>query len=270
MEKKKRIANITVIFPMLLLIVGTIVTILPAAATTTTPLFVDLENYGHSTGFSVYVPPANGSSSNDWVIDSFSDGEGRIQTEQFSAVPAVSPEFEEAATICELKSSNPDRFTSVSPSTGKTYYCGAFGSLAGTTNSVSIRMYQTFGLNPLEYHLSLLDYNTFYNANKRVVNITDTTIPLVDSTTNQTIQEIPAKIANIILLRNQPDSLAMLEYRDTVLYTTDAEMTDGYTYVLTFKRGTIDDYDPEVAKESHAANEVIAKTIFDSFRIMTK
>jgi hypothetical protein len=226
--------------------------------------FVDLQNYGHSTGFSIYVPGGG-----KWVIDSFSDGDGRMQTEQFSAVPAVSPEFEVAATLCEDIAATPGGLASVSPSTGKTYYCGAFGSVGGI-NEISVRMYQTFGLNPLEYHLSLLDYNTFYNANKRVVNITDTTIDLVDSTTNQTIQEIPAKIANIILLRNDPSSIRLFDYIDTVLYTTDTEITDGYSYVVTFKRDMPGEFDSEDSRARIAATEATAKAIFDSFRIISK
>ena len=118
--------------------------------------------------------------------------------------------------------------------------------------------------------MSLLDYNTFYNANKRVINITDTTIPLVDSTTNQTIQEVPAKIANIILVNNDPGGLGLFEYIDTVLYTTDTELTEGYSYVVTFKRGTIDDDVSDLGKARHAADEATAKTIFDSFRILSK
>jgi hypothetical protein len=225
--------------------------------------FTDLENYGHSTGFSIYVPGGD-----KWVIDSFSDGDGRIQNERFSAVPAISPTFEEAATICQETGAPPGRFSSVSPTTGKTYYCGAFGSHG--TNEIHVRMYQTFGMNPLNYHLSLLDYNTFYNANKRVVNIIDTTVDLVDSTTNQTIQEIPAKIANIILLQNDPSSIRLFDYIDTMLYTTDTEMTDGYSYVVTFKRDMPGEFDSGDSKARIAATDAIAKVIFDSFRILSK
>jgi hypothetical protein len=266
MGKKKKAKIMTVLLSLTIIVIAgfgasTYAQQPPGEVGTT---FTDLENNGHSTGFSIYVPDAD-----DWVIDSFSDGDGRMQTERFTAIPAVSPEFEVAATLCQDIAATPGGLASVSPSTGKTYYCGAFGSRGGA-EAISVRMYQTFGLNPLEYHMSLLNYNTFYNANKRVVNITDTTVDLVDSATNQTIQELPAKIANIILLHKDPTSIRLLEYIDTVLYTTDTEMTDGYTYVVTFKRGMIHDYDSDSSKAKNVAQEATAKTIFDSFRIMSK
>jgi hypothetical protein len=234
--------------------------------------FTDLENNGHSTGFSIYVPGGRVTFGLewDWVIDSFSHGDGRMQTEQFSAVPAVSPKFEVAASLCQV-SSGSERLSSVSPTTGKTYHCGAFGSLSGTSD-IHVRMYQTpAGMNPLNYHLSLLEHNTFYNANQRVVNITDTTVDLVDSTTNQTIQQVPAKIANIILLHEDPGRILIYEYLDTVLYTTDTEITNGYSYVVTFKRGaTVDADESDNVKANYFATEAAAKVIFDSFRILSK
>jgi hypothetical protein len=55
-----------------------------------------------------------------------------------------------------------------------------------------------------------------------------------------------------------------------VLYTTDTEITDGYSYVVTFKRGTIDEYDSDISKAANVATEATAKVIFDSFRILSK
>jgi hypothetical protein len=55
-----------------------------------------------------------------------------------------------------------------------------------------------------------------------------------------------------------------------VLYTTDTEMTDGYSYVVTFKRDVPGQFDSEDSKARIAATDAIAKVIFDSFRIMSK
>jgi hypothetical protein len=220
--------------------------------------FVDLENYGHSTGFSIYVPGG------DWVIDSFSDGDGRTQTEEFAAIPEVAPTFEEAATLCEFSMSGT---SALSPTTGKEYHCGAFGSYGFPR--IHVRMYEGYG-NPLQYHMSLYDYNTFYNGNKRVVNITDTTVDLVDPATNQTIQTIPAKVAKISL--EQFDyhfaPVQHVKYIDTVLYATVPGTSDTYviTYILQEPANT---FDSELMS-SWAADEALAKEIFDSFRIMSK
>jgi hypothetical protein len=200
----------------------------------------------------------------DWVVDSFSDGEDRMQIPQFSS-GLLGLEFEVAAQLCETFP--PSMQTSaVSPTTGKEYHCGAFGSMG--SNNIDIRMYGPG--NPLQFHMSLYSDNTYYNGNKRIVNITDTTIDLVDAATNQTIQKIPAKVANIILVRlDYSDYPTTAEnHIDTVLYATMPGTSD--TYVVTHSRYVPDRLAAEDEKAIWAANEAVVKEIFDSFRIISK
>ncbi len=60
-----------------------------------------------------------------------------------------------------------------------------------------------------------------------------------------------------------------LEFIDTVLYVT-APGEEEYSYVVTFKRGTINEYEPDYIRANQVALEATAKEIFDSFRIMSK
>lgn len=116
----------------------------------------------------------------------------------------------------------------------------------------------------------LYNDNTYYNGNKRVVNITDTTIDVVDPATNQTIQEIPAKVATIFLTRLDHSDYPVIaeNHIDTVLYATVPGTSD--TYVVTSTRHEPHRVAPADEKAIWAADEAVIKEIFDSFRIIAK
>jgi hypothetical protein len=163
--------------------------------------FTDLENSQHATGFSIYVPTG-------WFIDHFpTEASGRIKN---TIPPSLGIQFEEAVTLCEERLSFSP---SVSPS-GQTYHCGAFGGIA--IDQISVRMLDTLGQDPLEHHMAILANDPIHTGNKRIENITDTTIDIVDSTTNHTIQTVPAKMADIVITQINPSTGNQLNYLNTV------------------------------------------------------
>lgn len=166
--------------------------------------FTDPQNFDHLTGYRIFVP-------SNWTIDvrtSYDDG--RVRSPQFSIGDTY--DFEQPAVLCPYDKSLPPNIEG-----GKSMRCGEGSSLSG--DHVTVFMYdyeKCYCEDPLNYHVEMLKtkFPAFETVN--VKNITDTVINYADPETGNTIQQLPAKRADILATNPILDE----QFVDSILYTT--------------------------------------------------
>ena len=148
-------------------------------------VFTEPQNFDHLTGYSIFVP-------SDWTIDvRNNEEEGRVRSPQFSIGDTY--DFELAATLCPYNKSLPPSIEG-----GKSMRCGEVSS---TGSPVVVFMYDSqkcFCEDPLDYHMQVLKEKIPAFDTVSVVNIADTVINYTDPQTTKTIQQLPAKRADIL------------------------------------------------------------------------
>jgi len=241
-------------FPLMPAVMGQTTTTLTNVGPMT---FTDLENNGHDTGYSIYLPP-------NWVLDQ--NTEDRVR--------GIVLQYEEPSTLCTSAIPIEEITTPTLSPSGKEYYCTQNWGGIGGLQDISIRMYRLIGSdNPLELHMIILgdtyDTSTTIMGRQRILNITDTTVDYVDSTTNQTIQQLPAKIANIDFSYQHIGSVGTIDLVNRVLYVSIPDT--GYSYVVSTELDSLSHYtQPEKLTLDLAALERAANEIFGSFRVISK
>lgn len=154
-------------------------------------IFSDVENFGHPSGYSIFVPQ-------NWTIDTrLGTEEGRLTKPMFTDNDLYN--YEKAAVLCGFSPGETIEYN-------KVFRCETTFAIVHPDNilgNVEVLMYDPEKCNcedPLDYHLEVLTerYPQFATMGLTVLNVTDVTINYTDPNTNQTIQQLPGKRADIM------------------------------------------------------------------------
>ena len=228
------------------------------------PTFLwDAQNFDHLTGYRIFVPP-------NWTIDvRNSEEDGRVRSPQFSIGDTY--DFELPAELCPYDKSIPPDIVG-----GESMRCGEGSSISNrSASNVQVFMYdhQKCGCSdPLDYHLEMLKEKIPGLDTVSVVNIIDTVINYTDPRTKETIQQLPAKRADILATSR----ILNEQFVDSILYATvdlgdpasiDFQGRDIYV-VSSLKPVSPGEVTPSAGGGIGALLDPTVQQIFDSFLIV--
>jgi hypothetical protein len=230
-------------------------------------ILLDRQNYNHYSGYSLYVP-------DNWTADyRLDESDGRIRAHADSPT-STEYQFEVPATLCEYDESY--RFVIEDD---RAFICQAAAMQRAPL--VTLYMYPSSQCNcedPLDHHIEVLRQRYPYAMlmSESVMNVTDTLINYTNPDTKETIQQLPAKRADIMIVDQRSSANLLDQVRvETILYTVvdtgDPPSIDfgRDIYILSHIRPIISEQ-LEGTLQTQVSLDPTIQDIFDSFEIIPK